>query len=237
MLVRALVYGSWLALSALQMVVRTFELMMVARVLQGLAGAAVWSLGLSLICDTVPVERAGFFLGFVVRRRILTVDEFHRERAQMIGFSTGALIGPLAGGILYHAAGWNAPFIFALCLAAVDIVARWAVIERREAVAFRTLYPSAPTSTNSTSTAETATPTSEATDKGIPSEEAKALEGTLTAAPAVVEPERRVIAPVGESLRACGRLFLNPRALTSFFAVALNGFLRASCAFDMHSYS
>lgn len=87
------------AATVLFMVSDTYALMIVARVLQGISASGIWTLGLSLVCDSVPEERLGIVLGYV-----------------MIGMSCGGAIGPVAGGVLYAELGWRAPFIFALGL-------------------------------------------------------------------------------------------------------------------------
>ncbi|POW18489.1 hypothetical protein PSHT_05758 [Puccinia striiformis] len=62
----------------------TFAVLMVARIVQGFSGTAIWTLGLALICDVVPEARIGSVMGYV-----------------MIGWSIGTVGGPLAGGLLY----------------------------------------------------------------------------------------------------------------------------------------
>lgn len=45
--------------------------------LQGVAGTGIWTLGLALAVDSIPKERFGIVMGYI-----------------MIGFSLGQLIGP-----------------------------------------------------------------------------------------------------------------------------------------------
>ncbi|KNZ52180.1 hypothetical protein VP01_365g4 [Puccinia sorghi] len=76
-----------------------FLVLIVARILQGFSGTAIWTLGLALICDVVKEERIGVIMGYV-----------------MIGWSIGTVGGPLAGGLLYDKLGYNAVFVFALII-------------------------------------------------------------------------------------------------------------------------
>ncbi|KAI5475475.1 MFS multidrug transporter [Pseudohyphozyma bogoriensis] len=95
----------------------SFAAMVVSRILQGISGTALWTLGLSLIVDSVPEERVGQVMGQV-----------------MIGFSVGTVIGPPVGGVLYERMGYRAPFVFALCLLFVDLVLRMVLIEKHVAL-------------------------------------------------------------------------------------------------------
>ncbi|ORY87388.1 hypothetical protein BCR35DRAFT_302124 [Leucosporidium creatinivorum] len=65
----------------------SFTAMVISRVLQGVSGTAVWTLGLSLI-TRVPEHRVGSVMGFA-----------------MIGFSVGELIGPPVE--VYSTIGWD----------------------------------------------------------------------------------------------------------------------------------
>ncbi|KPV72222.1 uncharacterized protein RHOBADRAFT_3987, partial [Rhodotorula graminis WP1] len=56
---------------------KSFALMVVARILQGFSGTVLWTIGLALVTDSVPEERLGSVLGYV-----------------MVGFSCGQAIGP-----------------------------------------------------------------------------------------------------------------------------------------------
>ncbi|POW17216.1 hypothetical protein PSTT_00628 [Puccinia striiformis] len=44
----------------------TFAVLMVARIVQGFSGTAIWTLGLALICDVVPEARIGSVMGYVM---------------------------------------------------------------------------------------------------------------------------------------------------------------------------
>ncbi|PLW31253.1 hypothetical protein PCASD_18069 [Puccinia coronata f. sp. avenae] len=85
----------------------SFVVLIIARLLQGVSGTGIWTLGLALICDVVPEERIGVIMGYV-----------------MIGWSIGAVGGPLAGGLLYDSLGYHSVFVFALILTGLDFVMR-----------------------------------------------------------------------------------------------------------------
>lgn len=65
------------AATVLFMETSSYPAMIAARVLQGVSGTGVWTLGLALVFDSVPEERIGTVLGYV-----------------LIGMSAGAALGP-----------------------------------------------------------------------------------------------------------------------------------------------
>ncbi|GAA5882701.1 hypothetical protein JCM16303_006552 [Sporobolomyces ruberrimus] len=95
----------------------SYALMVVARILQGFSGTVLWTIGLALVTDSVPEERAGVVIGYT-----------------MIGFSVGQSLGPSVGGALYDAYGWRAPFIFSIILVGVDLLMRLLIVEKHEAL-------------------------------------------------------------------------------------------------------
>jgi predicted MFS family arabinose efflux permease len=88
----------------------------VARFVQGVASAAVWSVGLALLIDTVGSDHVAESMGWV-----------------NISFSCGFMVGPVVGGLLYSAAGYHAVFAVACGLLVVDLVYRLLLIETRQA--------------------------------------------------------------------------------------------------------
>jgi len=92
----------------------SFPILIIARILQGFSGTAIWTLGLALICDVVEEDRIGMIMGYV-----------------MIGWSIGTVGGPLAGGLLYHKLGYNAIFVFALIITAIDFILRSFVQDKK----------------------------------------------------------------------------------------------------------
>lgn len=94
-----------------------------SRILQGASGTGIWTIGLALICDTVPESKKGTIIGYV-----------------LIGWSLGMIIGPLMGGILYDSLGYDAIFISALILTGVDFLFRLFMIEKKKADVLKELH-------------------------------------------------------------------------------------------------
>jgi MFS family permease len=78
-----------------------------ARLLQGVSAAVVWSVGLALLTDTVGTGAIGNAMGWI-----------------QIAISLGSITGPLAGGVLYTQVGHNGTFAFAVGLVGVDVIMR-----------------------------------------------------------------------------------------------------------------
>ncbi|KAG0221992.1 hypothetical protein BGW41_006274 [Actinomortierella wolfii] len=106
-----------LASTFLFMLASNFCVLLIARLLQGVAGGSVWTLGLALISDIYPAEAIGVQMGKV-----------------LIGYTLGLMMGPPLGGILYDFGGYRAPFYFCCGITIVDIVCRSLVIEEREEI-------------------------------------------------------------------------------------------------------
>lgn len=87
--------------------------MIVARGLQGLSAAAVWVVGLAIVADNVPAERVGEAMGHTT-----------------IALTWGCLLGPTVGGVLYERVGFEGTFAVPGVLILVDVVLRFAMIER-----------------------------------------------------------------------------------------------------------
>ena len=68
--------------------------LIVARIIQGLSGAATWSAGLALLADTYGPEERGEKLGFA-----------------MSIMSVGMLLGPVIGGLIYDHLGYVPTFV------------------------------------------------------------------------------------------------------------------------------
>lgn len=84
-----------------------------ARLLQGGASAVVVVGGLALMTDSVAADNLGLMIGYL-------------GSAVTLGF----LLGPFLGGLVYDAAGYHAVFIVAFAIVAVDLVMRFAVVEK-----------------------------------------------------------------------------------------------------------
>lgn len=84
-----------LALTNLVFVVSdNLYLLVLARIIQGISGAATWSAGLALIADTFDASERGSKLGMA-----------------MAIMSAGTLTGPVVGGVLYDTLGYRMTFI------------------------------------------------------------------------------------------------------------------------------
>ncbi|KAI9594177.1 major facilitator superfamily domain-containing protein [Syncephalis fuscata] len=75
----------------------TFWQLLVARIMQGVAGGASWTISLSMIADAFPPNKLGVAMGSV-----------------LVWNSFGFLAGPAIGGFLFEYGGYKMPFIFLL---------------------------------------------------------------------------------------------------------------------------
>ncbi|KAK5132405.1 hypothetical protein LTR08_009088 [Meristemomyces frigidus] len=94
----------------------TLPVLIVARVLQGISGAFVWTIGLALCLETVGPNNLGKTIG--------TIFSF---------ISVGTLCAPLVGGVLYDKAGYPGVFGIAFVILAIDFILRLFVIEKKVA--------------------------------------------------------------------------------------------------------
>ncbi|KAK2737959.1 hypothetical protein FQN57_007313 [Myotisia sp. PD_48] len=85
--------------------------LVVARLLQGLAAGAVWVAGLALIANRVSKDRIGAAMGHTT-----------------VGMTWGGLLGPFSGAI-YDKFGYYAAFAIPIVLLFLDLILRSAVIE------------------------------------------------------------------------------------------------------------
>ncbi|EAW18635.1 MFS transporter [Aspergillus fischeri NRRL 181] len=100
-------------------VAHTVWLFIVVRLLQGGATAMVAVAGLALMTDSVSFDNLGQTIGYLGS-----------------SIALGFLLGPLLGGLVYNAAGYNAVFAMAFAIIGVDFVMRVAVIEKKVARAW-----------------------------------------------------------------------------------------------------
>lgn len=84
----------------------TYLLLVIARVAQGVAGGASWTIGLGLLADVFPTNRLGVVMGTVMT-------------AHTVGFA----LGPAIGGFLFEYGGFTAPFFFCAGFAAINFLA------------------------------------------------------------------------------------------------------------------
>ncbi|KAI8458762.1 major facilitator superfamily domain-containing protein [Phakopsora pachyrhizi] len=92
---------------------RTLSVLLGARVLQGISAAVVWTVGLSLLIDTVGIQRLGSVFGTI-----------HST------ISIGMLSSPLIGGFVYSRCGYYAVYGVSAGLLAMDLVLRLFMIEK-----------------------------------------------------------------------------------------------------------
>lgn len=90
-------------------------LMVLARVLQGVASSASWAVGLALVAERFP-ERRAQMLGVA-----------------MMGSTGGQVLGPLAGGLLGDWTGYRAAFLIAGGLSLLDVALRFVLLADRPA--------------------------------------------------------------------------------------------------------
>ncbi|KAG0365907.1 hypothetical protein BGZ54_006059 [Gamsiella multidivaricata] len=103
--------------TVLFMFATNFYIFLLARLLQGVAGGSVWTLGLALITDVFPAHTLGVQMG-----------------KALIGYTLGLMMGPPLGGILYERGGYQAPFIFCCIITMIDFGCRALIIEEREEI-------------------------------------------------------------------------------------------------------
>lgn len=118
---------------------KTYALLILARILQGVSASVVWTVGLALLVDTVGKDKLGAAMGSV-----------------SIFLSIGIALGPVLGGIVYDVGGYYAPFYMCFGILAIDILLRLVIIEKKkkkeEKKMSNRLYTEADTTTTTTTT-------------------------------------------------------------------------------------
>ena len=105
-----------LAATVLLYLGQTVGVLILARALQGISAAVVWTIGLALLLDTVGSEKLGVTIGSI------------------FGFiSIGELAAPVLGGVVYDKAGYGAVFAMAFAMLALDFIMRLMVVEKKTA--------------------------------------------------------------------------------------------------------
>ncbi|KFA63558.1 hypothetical protein S40285_00352 [Stachybotrys chlorohalonatus IBT 40285] len=102
--------------TALLCATTNIPMLLAGRILQGLAAALTWTVGLALVVDTVDTKHIGYATGWIG-----------------MATSLGILTAPLVGGVVYGRAGYYSVFAMCFGLLAVDITLRLAIIEVKEA--------------------------------------------------------------------------------------------------------
>jgi MFS family permease len=98
---------------------QSIAVLVVARVLQGMSGAVVWTVGLAMIMDTVGVENLGKVMG-----TIFSI------------VSVGELAAPVLGGVLYAKTGFAGVFALSAGVLGTDFIMRLLVVEKKVAVRY-----------------------------------------------------------------------------------------------------
>ncbi|KAG0014855.1 hypothetical protein BGZ81_000234 [Podila clonocystis] len=82
-----------------------YWVLIAARIGQGSAGGASWTIGLGMLADVYPPDNLGMVMG-----------------ATMMANAVGFMLGPMVGGYFYEYHGHMAPFIFCAGLAMLDFL-------------------------------------------------------------------------------------------------------------------
>ena len=93
----------------------SYGLLLLARVLQGLAAAATWTSGLALLAERFPSERRGQAMA-----------------TAFAAANVGVLLGPPVSGFLTEVLGPRSPFLLVAALALADAAARFLVLREAE---------------------------------------------------------------------------------------------------------
>ena len=106
---------------------QTIPLLMVARLLQGISAAVVWTIGLALLLDTVGSKKLGVYIGSI------------------FGFiSIGELAAPVLGGVVYERVGSGGVFAMGFALLGIDFLMRLLVIEKKTARRYNSVSDNPP---------------------------------------------------------------------------------------------
>lgn len=95
---------------------QSLAVLVLARVLQGVSAAVVWTIGLAMVMDTVGSEKLGVTIG--------SIFSF---------ISVGELLAPVLGGIVYEKAGTPGVFAMAFAILGLDFLMRLLIIEKKTA--------------------------------------------------------------------------------------------------------
>ncbi|KAI0544356.1 major facilitator superfamily domain-containing protein [Xylaria curta] len=98
---------------------RNITVLVIARVLQGVSAAVVWTIGLAMVLDTVGPQNLGKVIG-----SIFSI------------ISIGELMAPVIGGILYEKTGYTGVFGLGAGILVLDFAMRLLVIEKKTAAEY-----------------------------------------------------------------------------------------------------
>ena len=185
---------------------RTVAVLAVARVLQGISAAVVWTIGLALVLDTVGPNKLGTTIGSI------------------FGFiSIGELAAPVLGGLVYSKAGYLGVFGMGFGILAVDFIMRILLIEKKTAARYQHPQPERNAANGHVSGNVEEEEDQEADDSGEPGEEDPLIQK---------QEEDRFKVPEGQSraVRAFPLLHClkDPRLLTALFLALVQATLLAT---------
>lgn len=95
---------------------RSLVVMIIARLLQGLSAAVVWTVGLALLADTVGPVEIGQMAGYV-----------------SISFTLAILVAPSIGGVIFNKGGYYAVYYMSFGMIFLDIILRTLLVEKKVA--------------------------------------------------------------------------------------------------------
>ncbi|RYC63689.1 hypothetical protein CHU98_g2540 [Xylaria longipes] len=98
---------------------RNIAVLVVARILQGVSAAVVWTIGLAMVLDTVGPRNLGKVIG-----SIFSI------------ISIGELMAPVIGGILYEKTGYIGVFGLGAGMLVLDFIMRLLVVEKKTAAKY-----------------------------------------------------------------------------------------------------
>ncbi|KAI2776139.1 MFS general substrate transporter [Daldinia loculata] len=98
---------------------QSIPVLFVARVLQGISAAVVWTIGFAMILDTVGPQNLGKVVG--------SIFSF---------ISVGELMAPVIGGVLYEKTGYSGVFGVAAGVLGLDFLMRLLVVEKKTAARY-----------------------------------------------------------------------------------------------------
>lgn len=100
------------AATALFAIGTSLIMLMIARILQGMSTAIVFTVGFALLFDKIGKDQIGEAMGYT-----------------SMSLSLGLFLGPIVGGVIYEYAGYFPVFLPAFVLIGLEIVLRFLIVE------------------------------------------------------------------------------------------------------------
>jgi MFS family permease len=121
---------------------QSIRALIIARILQGISGAVVWTVGIAMVLDTVGPQNLGMAMGSVSTQSVAFTWPLQLISRQILSIiSLGELFSPALGGLLYDWGGIVAVFGLAVGALALDFIMRLLVIDERTAKAYESSLP------------------------------------------------------------------------------------------------